>query len=105
MFAIFVFITYLAIGYVTKSGAVKSADFKNKFLNFSCWDFAGQEVYYAIHSVFLTSRAIYILVFNLLYPIEDSEIEFWLKSILSRTEGAVVILVGTHADEKQCTKE
>ena len=29
------------------------------------WDFAGQELYYASHPVFLTSRAIYILVCNL----------------------------------------
>ena len=29
------------------------------------WDFAGQQLYYASHPVFLTSRAIYILVFNL----------------------------------------
>ena len=26
------------------------------------WDFAGQQLYYASHPVFLTSRAIYILV-------------------------------------------
>ena len=29
------------------------------------WDFAGQQLYYASHPVFLTSRAIYILVCNL----------------------------------------
>ena len=29
------------------------------------WDFAGQQLYYASHPVFLTPRAIYILVCNL----------------------------------------
>ena len=29
------------------------------------WDFAGQHLYYASHAVFLSSRAVYILVYNL----------------------------------------
>lgn len=29
------------------------------------WDFAGQHLYYASHPVFLSSRAVYILVYNL----------------------------------------
>ena len=31
----------------------------------SLWDFAGQHLYYASHSVFLSGRAVYILVYNL----------------------------------------
>ena len=34
-------------------------------LTLDLWDFAGQHLYYASHSVFLTSRALYILVYNL----------------------------------------
>ena len=33
------------------------------------WDFAGQHVYYAAHSVFLSSRAVYIVVHNLSKPL------------------------------------
>ena len=36
------------------------------------WDFAGQELYYASHPVFLTSRAIYILVCNLNKSLHDT---------------------------------
>ena len=36
------------------------------------WDFAGQELYYASHPVFLTSRAIYILVCNLSKSLHDT---------------------------------
>ena len=36
------------------------------------WDFAGQQLYYASHPVFLTSRAIYILVCNLSKPLHDT---------------------------------
>ena len=33
------------------------------------WDFAGQHLYYASHPVFLSSRAVYILVHNLSKPL------------------------------------
>ena len=36
------------------------------------WDFAGQQLYYASHPVFLTSRAIYILVCNLSKSLHDT---------------------------------
>ena len=35
------------------------------------WDFAGQHLYYAAHPVFLSSRAVYILVHNLSKPLND----------------------------------
>ena len=36
------------------------------------WDFAGQHLYYASHPVFLTSRALYILVCNLSKSLRDT---------------------------------
>lgn len=90
-------------------------------------------MYYATHGFFLSTRAIYLLIFNLLESEEESQIEYWLQSIGSRTgstgsssthpfsnhslflgslvlrvsfaENAPVILVGTHAEDKACTKE
>ena len=35
------------------------------------WDFAGQHLYYASHPLFLSSRALYILVHNLSKPLHD----------------------------------
>ena len=40
-------------------------DIKDKEVIFSVWDFAGQHVYYASHCVFLSLRAIYVLVCDL----------------------------------------
>jgi len=80
-------------------------DIGNKYINFLCWDFAGQEVYYSTHGFFLSQRAVYILVFNLLKSLEENKIEFWLQSIHSRTDSSPVILVGTFFDDKRCTKE
>ena len=36
------------------------------------WDFAGQSVYYETHQLFLTSRAIYLLVYDLSWDPEES---------------------------------
>ena len=67
-------------------------------MTFSAWDFAGQEIYYATHALFLSSNAIYLLVFDLRHP-NESRIEFWLNSVASRATGAPAILVGTHLDD------
>lgn len=40
-------------------------EIKAKEYTLNMWDFAGQELYYVSHSVFLSSRAVYILVCNL----------------------------------------
>ena len=40
-------------------------DIKSKEITLTLWDFAGQHLYYASHSVFLSGRAVYILVYNL----------------------------------------
>ena len=45
---------------ITKEGSVASLD---------VWDFAGQHLYYASHPLFLSSRALYILVHNLSKPL------------------------------------
>ena len=38
---------------------------KSEEVILTLWDFAGQHLYYASHSVFLSGRAVYILVYNL----------------------------------------
>ena len=40
-------------------------DIKAKEAILTLWDFAGQHLYYASHSVFLSGRALYVLVYNL----------------------------------------
>ena len=40
-------------------------DIKSEEVVLTLWDFAGQRLYYASHSVFLSGRAVYILVYNL----------------------------------------
>ena len=76
---------------------------KNILLN--AWDFAGQEIYYTTHQFFLSDRALYVVVWNLALAEEESRVEYWIKSIAARSEHASMLLVGTHADHPNCTKE
>ncbi|XP_072025629.1 LOW QUALITY PROTEIN: uncharacterized protein [Amphiura filiformis] len=75
----------------------------------SIWDFAGQSVYYTTHQVFLSSRAVYVIVFDLSHDLdataqtqirrgENEQVEwskseftnldfmdFWMRSIHAHT--------------------
>ena len=64
------------------------------------WDFAGQEAFYSTHQYFLTSRALYIAVFDASRGrSEFANLRTWLLNIQASAPGAVVILVGTHIDQ------
>ena len=70
------------------------------------WDFAGQDVYYSTHQLFLGGQSIYMVVWNIMSDERDTRIRFWLESIKARTNGiADVILVATHMDHELCTPE
>ena len=48
----------------------KDAEQAEHHTTLDLWDFAGQHLYYASYPVFLTKRAIYLLVYNLNKPLE-----------------------------------
>ncbi|XP_053392348.1 uncharacterized protein LOC128555021 [Mercenaria mercenaria] len=84
---------------------------------FDIWDFGGQYIFYATHTLFHSSRALYLLVFDLTKPLDtvvrdeeypgetgDRNMEyfarFWMESIHAYVgPEAQVILVGTHKDK------
>ena len=74
------------------------------------WDvFFGetQEVYYATHQMFINPRSLYVAAFNLANATEHElkRVEYWLQSIQTRAKASPIFVVGTHADDKMCTKE
>ncbi|XP_025110037.1 uncharacterized protein LOC112573680 isoform X2 [Pomacea canaliculata] len=96
---------------------------KDKTVVLNIWDFAGQAAYYTTHQVFLTSRAVYVIVFNLcddfIFPSEDDDqnenelstleyMDFWMRSIHAHaaentsddvdntTLSPPIFVVGTH---------
>ncbi|KAK3106087.1 hypothetical protein FSP39_012531, partial [Pinctada imbricata] len=85
-------------------------------------DFAGQLIYYTTHQTYLTSRGLYLLVFNLalgldgvvededLYPGKNQHrhmidfLEYWIAMIVTYARGEhsnfpKIILIGTHRDK------
>eukprot|EP01133_Synstelium_polycarpum_P006723 gene6723-7816_t len=71
-------------------------------VTFSVWDFAGQEVYYATHTFFISSRSVFIVVFNMATFGADeasARVAYWLQCIEAWGGESQVILVGTHLDE------
>ena len=68
------------------------------------YDFAGQDVYYSSHQLFLCSESIYLLIWNILDRVEDSKIDYWLESVKASSTSPV-LLVATHIDNDRCTKD
>lgn len=89
------------------------------------WDFAGKEVYYTTHQVFLSRRALYVIVFNLTHDLEEATsspeddadslstldyMDFWMRTIFAHvstnfkqrpdscTFSPPILVVGTHKD-------
>ena len=71
-----------------------------KAVDTEVWDFAGQEIYYTTHQLFLSDQAIYFIVWNILDNEEDTKLHYWLESIKIMAQGAPTILVATHIDQE-----
>src|SRR3990167_94379 len=52
-------------------------------IDVSLWDFAGQEIYYTTHELFLLDQSIYIIVWYILQNDDDTKLLYWLESIKS----------------------
>lgn len=73
----------------------------------SLWDFGGQEVFCAIHHLFLSGMGVYLLAFDLkkftgtqvLVSEEVEKLDFWLDSVALHAPKAPVLLIGTRAKE------
>ncbi|XP_071617680.1 malignant fibrous histiocytoma-amplified sequence 1 homolog [Heliangelus exortis] len=94
---------------------IEISEFQIEDFKFLFWDFAGQLEYYTTHHVFITPRALVILVINLhMYQTNDETFKelvgFWINNLAMRVPSSVVLPVGTHVDccqeeeveEKRC---
>ena len=68
------------------------------------FDFNGEEIYYNIHSFFLSKESIFLLLFDGSKSIDHNRIAQWIHSILSRAPTAYIFLIGTHFEEKKSSK-
>ncbi|XP_019623007.1 PREDICTED: leucine-rich repeat serine/threonine-protein kinase 2-like [Branchiostoma belcheri] len=78
---------------------VKKSRSKTHTYTLSTWDFAGQEEFYSTHQCFLSSRSLYLVVYDLSRgPKEVESLRPWLLNIQARAPNCPVIVVGTHKD-------
>lgn len=72
-------------------------------IEFQTWDFGGQEIFYPTHQFFLSSRCIYIVVFNAM-NLNAARPSYWIRQIrATANDRPRIFLVGTHADDPECT--
>ncbi|XP_065071616.1 leucine-rich repeat serine/threonine-protein kinase 2-like isoform X2 [Rhopilema esculentum] len=80
----------------------------NKKTNFvlSMWDVAGQEDFHSTHQCFMTSRTLYLAVFDASKgPSELEHLRPWLLNIKASAPYSQVIIVGTHLDQIEGNKK
>jgi GTPase SAR1 family protein len=83
-----------------------SGDEKGK-IALSIWDLGGQDVFYALHHLYLTRYGVYLCIFDMRAMTSSDEkvraesmnyTNFWLRSIQMHAPGAPVFLIGTFKD-------
>ncbi|WP_440955640.1 leucine-rich repeat domain-containing protein [Methanosarcina sp. Mfa9] len=71
----------------------------NSTIKLNIWDFGGQEIYHATHQFFLTTRSVYLLVWNARKTKDYDNIYYWLHTIEAFGEGSPIILVMSKMNE------
>jgi small GTP-binding protein len=78
---------------------VTSSPSRDSKIKLNIWDFGGQEIYHATHQFFLTTRSVYLLVWNARKTKDYDTIYYWLHTIEAFGEDSPIILVMSKMNE------
>jgi internalin A len=73
---------------------------REKEITLNIWDFEGQEIAHQSHQFFLTSEALYLLVFKCRDQFLMDRAEYWLDTIRARAPKAKVAIVITQCEAR-----
>jgi internalin A len=76
-----------------------SSNPRNSKIKLNIWDFGGQEIYHATHQFFLTTRSVYLLVWNARKTKDYENIYYWLHTIEAFGGDSPIILVMSKMNE------
>jgi serine/threonine protein kinase/GTPase SAR1 family protein len=92
-------VAYTAAESLVESCLYRPAATRTRLI-FRAADFAGQRVYYATHTFFMTSESLYLLCWDVRQRDADAvaSLSFWLQSVRARAPDSPVVLIATHID-------
>ncbi|MEN6551494.1 MAG: COR domain-containing protein [Methanobacterium sp.] len=74
-------------------------DSEHSKIKLNIWDFGGQEIYHSTHQFFLTTRSVYLLVWNARKAKDYDSIYYWLHTIEAFGGESPIILVMSKKNE------
>ena len=74
-------------------------DSEDSKIKLNIWDFGGQEIYHSTHQFFLTTRSVYLLVWNARKAKDYDSIYYWLHTIEAFGGESPIILVMSKKNE------
>ncbi|MDY0128794.1 MAG: COR domain-containing protein, partial [Methanosarcina vacuolata] len=79
--------------------SISAPDIGHSEIKLNIWDFGGQEIDHATHQFFLTTRSVYLLVWNARKTKDYDNIYYWLHTLETFGGDSPIILVMTKMSE------
>ena len=79
----------------------KEYDLGNRKIRVHYWDIGGQEIMHSMHRIFLTGRAMYVILLNARDDTQNERARYWIHNIKSFAPTAPVLLVLNKIDQNE----
>ena len=88
-------------GEVTPGVSIKSKEYEvdGRTVQVNFWDFGGQQILHSMHRLFLSERALYVILLNTRNDSQDDRARFWLRYVQTYAPRAPALLVLNKIDQ------